>query len=196
MTELEIMQRAKAYIDQLANGINPIDGTCVADSDVINNVRISRCLFYVSDILKRVIDNGGSIGKKKVAKGPFFLPSEAAKGFRFSKTPITVSEIVKHINSLADSERCCQLKLTSVTTWLIEIGALEVITTADGKNTKLPTERGTELGILTEKRMGQRGEYTVVVYNIEAQRFIIDNIEAIIAVNAAGKKSVSSEIIP
>ena len=54
MTELEIMQRAKAYIDQLANGINPIDGTCVADSDVINNVRISRCLFYVSDILKRV----------------------------------------------------------------------------------------------------------------------------------------------
>ena len=186
------MQRAKAYIDQLANGINPIDGTCVADSDVINNVRISRCLFYVSDILKRVIDNGGSIGKKKVAKGPFFLPSEAAKGFRFSKAPITVSEIVKHINSLADSERCCQLKLTSVTTWLIEIGALEVITTADGKNTKLPTAQGTELGILTEKRMGQRGEYTVVVYNIEAQRFIIDNIEAIIAVNAAGKKSASS----
>lgn len=33
MTELEIMQRAKAYIDQLANGINPIDGTSVADSD-------------------------------------------------------------------------------------------------------------------------------------------------------------------
>ena len=196
MTELEIMQRAKVYIDQLANGINPIDGTCVADSDVINNVRISRCLFYVSDILKRVIDNGGSIGKKKVAKGPFFLSSEAVNGFRFSKAPITVSEIVKRINSLADSERCCQLKLTSVTTWLIEIGALEVITTADGKNTKLPTERGTELGILTEKRMGQRGEYTVVVYNIEAQRFIIDNIEAIIAVNAAGKKSVSSEIIP
>ena len=113
------MQRAKAYIDQLANGINPIDGTCVADSDVINNVRISRCLFYVSDILKRVIDNGGSISKKKVAKGPFFLPSEAVNGFRFSKAPITVSEIVKRINSLADSERCCQLKLTSVTTWLI-----------------------------------------------------------------------------
>lgn len=196
MTELEIMQRAKAYIDQLANGINPIDGTCVADSDVINNVRISRCLFYVSDILKRVIDNGGSISKKKVAKGPFFLSSEAVNGFRFSKAPITVSEIVKRINSLADSERCCQLKLASVTTWLIEIGALEVITTADGKNTKLPTAQGTELGILTEKRMGQRGEYTVIVYNIEAQRFIIDNIEAIIAVNAAGKKSVSSEIIP
>lgn len=196
MTELEIMQRAKAYIDQLANGINPIDGTCVADSDVINNVRISRCLFYVSDILKQVIDNGGSVSKKKTVKSPFFLSSEAVNGFRFSKAPITVSEIVKRINSLADSERCCQLKLASVTTWLIEIGALEVITTADGKNTKLPTERGTELGILTEKRMGQRGEYTVVVYNIEAQRFIIDNIEAIIAVNAAGKKSVSSEIIP
>ena len=103
MTELEIMQRAKLYIDQLANGINPIDGTSVADTDVINNVRISRCLFYVSDILKQVIDNGGSVSKKKTAKSPFFLPSEAVNGFRFSKAPITVSEIVKRINSLADS---------------------------------------------------------------------------------------------
>lgn len=79
------MQRAKAYIDQLANGINPIDGTCVADSDVINNVRISRCLFYVSDILKRVIDNGGSISKKKVAKGPFSYPPRPQKDSDFPK---------------------------------------------------------------------------------------------------------------
>lgn len=55
MTELEKMQRAKMYIDRLANGINPIDDAPAADSDIINNVRISRCLFYVSDILGQVI---------------------------------------------------------------------------------------------------------------------------------------------
>ena len=86
MTELEIMQRAKAYIDQLANGINPIDGTSVADSDVINNVRISRCLFYVSDILKRVIDNGGSISKrKKSPKVRFSYPPRPQKDSDFPK---------------------------------------------------------------------------------------------------------------
>ena len=46
MTDLEIMQRAKQYIDSLANGIDPLSGKPVKDNDVINQVRISRCLFY------------------------------------------------------------------------------------------------------------------------------------------------------
>lgn len=33
MTDLEIMQRAKMYIDKLANGINPIDDFTLTDND-------------------------------------------------------------------------------------------------------------------------------------------------------------------
>ena len=51
MTELETMQRAKMYLDKLANGINPLTDQPASDSDCINQVRISRCLFYVSDVL-------------------------------------------------------------------------------------------------------------------------------------------------
>ena len=51
MTDFEIMQRAKMYIDKMTNGINPITEQYVRDEDMINNVRISRCLFYVSDVL-------------------------------------------------------------------------------------------------------------------------------------------------
>ena len=36
------------------------------------------------------------------------------------------------------------------------------------------------LGILSEQRNGMYGEYTVTVYNREAQQFIIDNIETVI----------------
>ena len=59
MTELEKIERARMYIDKLANGINPIDDTVVPDGDIINNVRLSRCLFFVSDVLRQVIENGG-----------------------------------------------------------------------------------------------------------------------------------------
>ncbi len=52
MTDIEIMQRAKLYIDKLANGVNPITDKPVSDEDCINNVRITRCLFYVSDVLR------------------------------------------------------------------------------------------------------------------------------------------------
>ena len=43
MTELEKIERAKMYMDKLANGINPIDDTMAPDDDLINNVRLSRC---------------------------------------------------------------------------------------------------------------------------------------------------------
>ena len=53
MTELEKIQRAKMYIDKMANGINPITDEQTVDDDTLNNVRVSRCLFYVSDILRQ-----------------------------------------------------------------------------------------------------------------------------------------------
>ena len=59
MTELEKIAYAKSFIDKLANGINPIDDSIIPDGDVVNNVRLSRCFFYVSDILRQVVDNGG-----------------------------------------------------------------------------------------------------------------------------------------
>ena len=58
MTELETLERAKMYMEKLANGINPIDGSVIPDEDVVNNVRLSRCFFYVSDFLRQVIENG------------------------------------------------------------------------------------------------------------------------------------------
>lgn len=42
MTELEKIERAKMYMDKLANGINPIDDTMAPDDDLINNVRLPR----------------------------------------------------------------------------------------------------------------------------------------------------------
>ena len=65
MTELEKIEHAKGYIDQLANGINPITGEPVPESELINNVHISRCLFYVSEVLRCVIEGGGAQNKNK-----------------------------------------------------------------------------------------------------------------------------------
>ena len=69
MTELEKIEYTKGFVDKLAEGINPIDGTPIAEGDLLNNVRISRCMYYVSDILRRVIENGGIEGKKPAKRG-------------------------------------------------------------------------------------------------------------------------------
>ena len=59
MTELEKIAYAQTFIEKLANGINPLDDTPIPEGDIANNVRLSRCFFFVSDVLKKVCDNGG-----------------------------------------------------------------------------------------------------------------------------------------
>ena len=61
MDNLELLMRAKTYMDKLANGVNPLDDTPVLEDDIVNNIRISRCFFYVSDVLRQVIENGGEV---------------------------------------------------------------------------------------------------------------------------------------
>lgn len=180
MTELEKMQYAKTYIDKLANGISPVDNTPAASTDIINNISISRCLFYVSDILRRVIDHGGEIGKGKAGKEPFYISAEEISKYKISKRPVSISEIAKHINSLANSDNRAKLKYSDITAWLIKIGLLKEHTTDEGKTVKRPTDRGKDMGISVESRVGLSGNrYAVVVYDRGAQQFIIDNIEAV-----------------
>ena len=185
MTELEIMQHAKDYVDKLAQGIDPLTGQEVPENDVINNVRISRCLFYVSDVLRQVIENGGIQVKtvKNSDKMPFSLSFEERTRYPFGDWPVTVTVIAQRLNEMVDLETMQKLKTTSITKFLTQSGLLFEEEGAGGRKNKRPTEAGRQLGISTEQRMGQNGEYIAVIYNRAAQQFILDNLDAICAIN-------------
>lgn len=180
MTELETIARAKMYIDKLANGINPLDDTAVAQTDIVNNVRISRCLFFVSDTLRKVLENGGVGTASRAKKNKFRITAEELEKFAFSDKPIPVSEITKRINDIADTENSTKLSHHTITSWLSEIGMLNEMINKEGKKSKRPTADGSDLGIFIEERTGQNGTYHVVVYNKSAQKFIVDNIPSVI----------------
>lgn len=184
MTELETMQRAKMFIDRLANGLNPLDGQPLPEGEIVNHVKVARCLFYVSNVLQQVIQNGGTVDKKP--KGPkelFFLDAAARSKFQISQKPIPITEIRERINSLIDSDTMLQLKHKSIITWLLNVGILKEEPGFDGKMKKYPTEAGIGIGIQLEHRMGMRGSYDVIVYSPQAQQFILDNLDGIIVLN-------------
>lgn len=181
MTELEKIEYTKSFIDKLANGINPLDDNPVPEEELLNNVRISRCMFYVSDILRQVIENGGIKPQKKAKKVPFEIKPEQIERFAYSDTPIPLSEIATRVKALIDSENMQSLTYKDFATWLVDIGMLKEIENSEGKKKKYPTKMGESLGISTETRQGMYGEYVVVVYNIEAQKFVIDNLPSVIA---------------
>lgn len=79
MTEREILKHAKNYIDSLANGINPLTGEPVNEGDIVNNVRISRCLFYVSGILGKVLSGEKAIVPREKKVRIFNIRGEAGR---------------------------------------------------------------------------------------------------------------------
>ena len=181
MTELETLIHAKNYIDKMANGINPLSDGPVADGDLINNVRISRCLFYVSGILDKVIQNDGRITKNKSGVNTFSISREALSAYPLDGTSRNISSITQIINDLAQPD-VKKLKAITITQWLVELELLEVITYSDKKR-KTPTAKGREMGIFTVKRNTPYGDFDAVFYDDNAQRFILDNMEAIASKN-------------
>ena len=184
MTELEKIAYAKSFIDKLANGINPLDDAPLPEGDIANNVRLSRCFFYVSDILRQVIENGGVEREQKPPRPrrqEFALSASQRAGLLVSSRALTVSEIANQLNRCIDVESMKKITGAMINNWLLSIGLLEVIVLANGKQRKGPTERGNEMGIFVDERNGQFGQYFVVLFTPEAQQFIYDNLEAIVA---------------
>lgn len=188
MTELEIMQRAKQYIDALANGYDPLSGQPVRDDDVVNQVRISRCLFYVSGVLQKVIDNGGEIQRKKQpkppksVKEPFFLTHEQIVLLQPQNTALSATKVAAIANELIDDEHMQKLKGTDIAGWLLSVGLLQEVESATGRKRKVPTPDGEMLGMKETSFINEQGvptQYTV--YDKNAQQFIFDNMETLIA---------------
>lgn len=176
--DLRVLLHAKDYIDDLARGINPITKEEISENDAVNNLKISRCLLYVSDVLGAVADNKG-IGKAKKEKlVAFDVQKFELDKYEFSKEPVAISVIAQRINELKP-ENMKKLKTTALTNWLVDINMLSIIE-INGKNHKRPTPNAESMGISLEQRDGQYGPYYVVLYNESAQHFIIDNLPAII----------------
>ena len=190
-TELEIMLHAKTYLDKLANGINPLTDETLPETDIVNQVRISRCLFFVSDVLRQVIEKGGLRKAPKAVKIPFELSAEQISRFQLFEQPIFISAITERINSLIENENMRRLSHRSITTFLEKEGYLVQYSDSQGKTKREPTDRGIGLGISTEERTGLRGDYKVVLYNKNAQQFILDHMNQIAEINQMSKKQQS-----
>lgn len=181
MTELEKMIRAESYIRKMADGINPITDETAADNDMVNNVRITRCLYYVSDILRQVIANNGVIEKRSSGSGKksgFYMTDEQRADFTVFDHPVYLKELVEKVNLLTEINKCKKFAAKWVTAYFVSIGLLVV---DEELGSKFATEEGRDLGIMSEKRQAiySPKEYWVNQYSPEAQRFIIDNIDAI-----------------
>ena len=179
MTELETMQRAKMYMDKLAQGIDPITNQEVPEDSVLNNVRLARCFFYVSDVLGKVIANGGAVGQISETLD-FAITPEQLASVQVSDYPIRVTEFTEALYQAVNNPTMKKLNTTKITEWLILKGLMMKETGTDGKIHRVPTDRGLQMGMSTRLRQSRDGEYQAVYYNRNMQQFLLDNLSAIL----------------
>lgn len=212
MDERSTTERAKTYIDALARGIDPLTGHTLPEGDIVNNMRISRCLFYVSGILARVLEQGfpqageaapaesaplaeetphaeetplaGDAPRRRAKKAAFFLTDSQRSTLAACEDSLFARDIAAQLSRFADENKTRGFAAAWISAWLTAEGFMEQ--TEQGKRA---TELGAELGIETLQREHADGTpYLVNKYNTQAQQFILDNFDVIVAFKAKRKE--------
>ena len=202
MSDREAILRAKMYIDKLANGIDPVTDKKIPDNEVINNVKISRCLFYVSSVLQKAADGGEAVAKysppaqhhaqhkqERVYKEKLRISNADKLKIVLSDKPVSITQLTQSINAVVDTEKMQELRNYSILDWLMKNKLLADITDKDGSKYKYPTNMGKNLGITGVKKSGAKGDYMLITYSLNAQKVILKNLDAIIEFNNRTKKS-------
>lgn len=176
MNDINKSITAKDWILKLANGINPLDGTAIKDDDIVNNVHISRCFFYVADLIDTTLQKNER--KSKEYDLSFNLSVEDLSKIRITEKT-GISNFTREINAVIP-KNMKPLPYSKIINWLMNNGYLIEIIKEDGGKAKQATEAGNSIGIYSEVKNGTNGPYIAVEYNANAQHFILNNINAIV----------------
>lgn len=192
ITEQDKLQRARAYLLQLSEGIDPLSQLPLPADTVLRQERLSRCFQYTAGILEQVIENGGQVGHRSKARlQPFFLPQAQREQVELSPEPIPISALADRLNRPIDQEQMKKLTAPTITSWLVHMKYLREVVLGDGSRSKTATAAGEQLGISRVEKASPYGKtYFTNLYDRKAQQFLLDNLDAILAYKQQQKDAV------
>ena len=193
MEKEEKLLLADKYISSLAKGLHPITKAILPEDSVINDVKIVRCLYFVSEAIKEAMNCDK---KKAERKKPFSISQNEISRFKISNGEITISAIVRKLNELKNDENMVKLTSKPITQWLLNCDLLQEVE-ENGKTVKRPTESGKSMGMSVRRMITDHGFFNAVVYNSKAQQFLLDNLLSILNFDKAiNKEKYKSDITP
>ncbi len=195
MDKLQVIKRAKAYMDMLSDGIDPICGESVENDSALQQERLRKCFSFISGILDEIIKTNGIVSlpatessqgytvvKKKAA---FSISSRQRSDIQITGNPIIPSAFIKNINSVVDTEIMEKLSLTTINSWLLKHGYLteSKVPAVINRNIKTVTPLSAQIGIIEKTVINPKtGEAKPqLLFSQQAQEFILNNIESIVS---------------
>ena len=179
MTDLEKIAYTKSFIDKLASGIDPTDGTPIPEQDVAAKQRVVGCFSYVSEVLGKLIASPNIVTDLYRVQDRT-VTREVLSRIECTQYTVSVSAFAKRIDTALGSAD--KFTAHDLNPWLIHHGYLEKLVDFRDKSTKRPTQKGIELGILVEQSTTATGRVVSSVrLNRFAQQFIRDHLADIVA---------------
>ncbi len=141
----------------------------LTDDTLLNDIGISRCLFFVNDIFKKVLDNNG-ISRRRGSSRPYFeYDEELIKTVYISPYPISLSEITRNVRAVFKGVRLSYYMVAR----LLSAKGILIDNPTGMKAKKVASPEAAEIGIWTELVRGYRGEYYKTVYDKQGQRYVL-----------------------
>lgn len=183
MTDNERYYTTKIYLDKLANGMNPVTGEDLPEDTILNDIYLCRAFALAADIIEEVIRNGCRVTPIRDTRDrlPFSITEQQRGKIVMSEAPVAISVISRRVERVLDRD-IRPIAPAKMTEWLEAQGLLKTLVDENGKRTRVSTEEGEKLGIVTRKESMRNGEEILKnYYDINAQAFVIANLTEIAA---------------
>ncbi|MDE5558883.1 MAG: hypothetical protein K2J32_14550, partial [Ruminococcus sp.] len=138
--------------------------------------------YYSLDVQKYIYNNINNIinfhynykskQTKTQLKNLFFITNEQRLQLKIVNKA-TVSDIANELNKFSVENNTKKIQAVNITNWLLEMDILQ----KNDYGNRIPTQKGTEMGIISEEKISMDGRtYQINFYSENMQRYIYNNI--------------------
>jgi hypothetical protein len=167
-----------ARVEADIRGHHSVYTKCNVDAQkfILNN--IDKCVAQANERLAKRAARAESGEYSRAGKEKFHVTDEQIKNYPTDEAPVPVSEIARRLNDLLpQNSNVEKIYFKTIRDWFVSQNYLEEKKNALGKIFFVPTEVGSQNGIVTESRVGKNGEnYDAVLYNGAAQKLVLDHV--------------------
>lgn len=173
--DIEKIEKARAILQSIANGKDPINGEIIEEDNFINDPRLIRMFYFVAEVMDNVVK--GNYSKGKVSE--FLITGEQKNDIVFTEGNIGVNEVAKCINQQINPLISKKATGMAINKGLKRLGLLSEAIDDLGKKRTTTNEKSIDYGFQLEKRDYNGVEYYMVVIDDKGKKYILDNIEEI-----------------
>lgn len=190
IVEREKIEKAKEI--RMANGVDPLTGEVLGEDSFLNNPKIIRCFYYITEVLDNVMNNAYSYGVKLAH---FIITPEQISKVALPEGKIGVNEFSKQVNMCIDLSVSKKLTGVELNKRLKKMGVLsEELNPATGKARTITNGNSHIYGFETLKRDYNGVEYDAIVINDKGKKYLLENIETIMSIDINQEKESIDDV--